>query len=184
MVEVSLQHIIGTVALVGLVVSACLFYSVFTSFVQADNRKNQLKQISESMASNIEEMINLAKFSKYNLNYSVKLIDLPNSVGGEPYEIQLLNDSAQGILVHSFLAAQPSISADSTLPYNSGDIPIKLETTESPYNFNAGADNLTITCSGTIYGKNGTAIWTNPDWSNSTGNSPNSITVGIGWVSG
>ena len=42
MVEVSLQHIIGTVALIGLVVSACLFYSVYTTAVQNDSREKQL----------------------------------------------------------------------------------------------------------------------------------------------
>ncbi len=182
MVEVSLQHIIGTVALIGLVVSACLFYSVFTSAVQDDGRKKQLGQISENVALNIEEMINLAKFSKYSSDYMVKLIDLPVAVGDQPYKVQLVNDSAKGVYVHAFLATQPTISADSTLPYNSGNIPIRAETTQTPNKITVGVDNLTITCSGTIYAKNGTAIWSKMDWAVNE-SEPDLITIGIGWVS-
>ena len=183
MVEVSLQHIIGTVALIGLVVSACLFYSSYTTAVQNDSREKQLGQISENVALNIEEMINLAKFSKYSSDYMVKIIDLPTAVGDQTYKVQLVSDPDKGVYVHTFLATQPTIKADSTIPYNSGIIPIKAETTETPYNIVAGANNLTITCSGTIYAKSGTAIWANMDWT-SGGNEPDLITIGIGWVSG
>jgi hypothetical protein len=181
MVEVTLQHIIGTVALIGLVISAGLFYTIFTSFVQDDNRKKELGQISENVALNLEEMINLIKFSKYSSDYMIKIIDLPTDVGGRSYQIQLVNDTNR-LYVHTFLTTQQTVSADSTIPYNSGDIPLKLNTTETIYNINIGVDNLKIACSGTIYGKNGTVIWTNPDWSNSNGDSPSLITIGIGWV--
>jgi hypothetical protein len=92
MVESSIQHIIGTVSLIGLVISAGLFYAVFTSSVQDDNRKKVLAQISESVALNLEEMINLVKFSKYSSDYLIKIIDLPTDVGGKAYQIQLVND--------------------------------------------------------------------------------------------
>jgi hypothetical protein len=180
MVEVSIQHIIGTVTLIGLVISAGLFYTIFTTFVQDDNRKKELGQISENVALNLEEMINLIKFSKYSSDYMIKIIDLPTDVGGRSYKIQLVND-ANRLYVHTFLTTQQTVSADSTIPYNSGDIPLKLNTTETIYNINVGVDNLKIACSGTIYGKNGTVIWANLDWDYLTG-LPSSITVGIGWV--
>jgi len=182
MVEVSIQHIIGTVTLIGLVISAGLFYTIFTTFVQDDNRKKELGQISENVALNLEEMINLIKFSKYSSDYMIKIIDLPTDVGGRSYKIQLVNDTNRGLYVHTFLTTQQTVSADSTIPYNSGDIPLKFNTAETIYNINVGVDNLKIACSGTIYGKNGAVIWANPDWNNSNGNSPFLITIGIGWV--
>jgi hypothetical protein len=180
MVESSIQHIIGTVSLIGLVISAGLFYAVFTSFVQDDNRKKVLGQISESVALNLEEMINLVKFSKYSSDYLIKIIDLPTDVGGKAYEIQLVNDSNR-LYIHTFLAAQQTLNANSTIPYNSGEIPLKWNTTDTKYEINAGVDNLKIACSGTIYGKNGIVIWANLDWDYLTA-VPVSITIGIGWV--
>ena len=181
MPQVSLQHIIGTVALIGLIISTGLFYTVYTTYVQDDNRKKELGQISENVAVNFEEMINLAKFSKYSTDYMVKIIDLPLDVGGRAYEIQLMNNSKNGLYVHAFLATQNTVSSDSTIPYNAGGIPLKLETTENLPDITAGADNLIIARSGSVYGKNGTAIWASLDWSDS-GDSPNLITIGIGWV--
>lgn len=180
MTEISIQHIIGTVTLIGLVISTGLFYTVFTSFIQDDNRKKVLGQISENVALNLEEMINLVKFSKYSSDYLIRIIDLPTDVGGRAYKIQLVNDSNR-LYVHTFLATQPTLNANSTIPYNSGEIPLKWNTTDTIYKITVGVDNLKIACSGTIYGKNGTVIWTNLDWDYFTA-VPVSITIGIGWV--
>jgi len=180
MPEISMQHIIGTVALIGLVISTGLFYAVFTSFVQDENRKKVLGQISENVALNIEEMINLGKFSKYSSDYLIKIIDLPTDVGGKAYKIQLVNESNR-LFVHTFLATQQTLNANSTIPYNSGEIPLKWNTTDTLYEITVGVDNLKIACSGTIYGKNGAVIWANLDWDYLTA-VPVSITIGIGWV--
>lgn len=179
--NIQIQHVIGTVALIGLVISASLCYEIFTSFAQNDNRRKELGQISEDVALNIEEMINLvkfAKFSSYYSNYTVKIIDLPIDVGGKSYQIQLLDS----FKVHAFLTDDTSTSADSTIPFNLGDIPLHLNTTAQVYKLSVGIDNTQISCSGTIYGKNGTIVWAYPDWRDSIGNSPTNMTVGIGWV--
>ena len=186
MPEISMQHIIGTVALIGLVISTGLFYAVFTSFVQDENRKKVLGQISENVALNLEEMINLVKFSKYSSDYMIKIMDLPTDVGGRAYQIQLVNDSNR-FVVHTFLATQQTLNANSTIPYNSGEIPLKwnatdpMRETDPVYEITVGVDNLKIACSGTIYGKNGAVIWANLDWDYLTA-VPVSITIGIGWV--
>jgi hypothetical protein len=73
------------------------------------------------------------------------------------------------------------LNANATIPYNSGEIPLKWNTTDTKYEITAGVDNLKIACSGTIYGKNGTVIWANLDWDYLTA-IPASITMGIGWV--
>lgn len=182
--DTNIQHIIGTVALIGLVISAGLSYNIITAFVRNDNQRKELSQISENVALNIEEMINLVKFAKFSSNFSdylVKIIDLPTEVGGKSYQIQLLNDSLQ-LKVRSFLTEDASTSADSTIPFNSGDIPLRLNTTATTYTIRVGIGNTLITCSGTVYGKNGTVIWAYPDWRGSTGGSPSNITIGIGWV--
>jgi hypothetical protein len=183
MVEVSLQHIIGTVALIGLVVSVCLFYSVYTASIQTDSQERQLQQISGTVALNAEEMINLVKFSKYNGEACMaKVIDLPNAVGGQPYNVQLVSDPQKGIYIHTFLAAQPTIYADSSIPLNSGGTPIVADTSETPQPITAGADNTKITCQSIVYGKDSTVIWAKLVWGETT--EPNQITLGIGWVSG
>ena len=181
MVEVSLQHIIGTVALIGLVVSVCLFYSVFTASVQTDNLGQQLQQISGTVSLNAEELLNLVKFSKYSQDYMVKVIDLPNAVGDEPYKVQLLSDPQKGIYIHAYLANQPSIYADASIPSNAGGTSIVAETSQTPHIINVGADNTAITCQGTVYGKNATAIWAKLTWSPDS-TEPDQITLGIGWV--
>jgi hypothetical protein len=175
MVEVSIQHIIGTVSLIGLIISAGLFYSIFTSFVQDSNSEKQLGQISENVALNLEEMINLVKFSKYSRDYMIKIIDLPTDINGRTYKIQLVNDSTtnKGLYVHAFLATQQTVSADSAIPYNPGlyssdDTPLIFNTTDIIYKINVGVENLIVACSGTIYGKNGVVIWANPDWASLT----------------
>jgi hypothetical protein len=176
MVEVSIQHIIGTVSLIGLIISAGLFYSIFTSFVQDSNSEKQLGQISENVALNLEEMINLVKFSKYSRDYMIKIIDLPTDISGRTYKIQLVNDDSttnKGLYVHAFLATQQTVSADSAIPYNprlysSDDTPLIFNTTDIIYKINVGVENLIVACSGTIYGKNGVVIWANPDWASLT----------------
>ncbi len=184
MVEVSIQHIIGTASLIGLVISAGLFYTIFTSFVQDTNREKKLGQISETVALNLVEMINLVKFSKFSTDdgYMIKIIDLPTEVGGRSYKIKLADEPNRGTYVQAFLTTQQTISADSTLPYNSGNIPLKFNTTDtSIYKINVGVENLTVDCSGTVYGKDGVVIWATLDWDNSTG-LPSSITIGLGWL--
>jgi hypothetical protein len=184
MVQISIQHIIGTVALIGIVISASLFYNIFTSFVQDDSRRKELGQISENVALNIAEMINIVKFETFSSNYgnyTIKIIDLPTQVGGQPYKIQLVNVSGQ-MQVHSFLSTHESISANSTIPFNSGGSSIVLNTTSTIYHIKTGLDLVKIACSGMVYGKNGTAIWAHPVWDSGIGNSPSAVTVGIGWV--
>ena len=181
MVTVSIQNIIGTVSLIALVISAGLFYSVYTSSIQDDIRKIQLGQISESVALTLEETINLMKFSKYShdSNYVIKIIDLPTDLGGRSYKIRLIDDSNR-LIVNSFLSTQPTLSSNSTIPYNSGDTPLIFNTTETTYTINPSGNYL-IACSGTIYGKSGTVVWANARYDDYTG-LPISIRIGIGWV--
>lgn len=186
MVSVSIQNIIGTVSLIALVISASLFYSVFTSSIQDDIKKTQLGQISESIALTIEETINLMKFStKYNddSNYIIRVINLPNDLGGLSYKVRLVNDGINNrTIVNSCLSTRETLNANSTIPYNSGgDVPLKFNTTAATYTINAGIDYTPIICSGTIYGKTGTVVWANTQYDNVT-RVPLFINIGIGWV--
>jgi hypothetical protein len=185
MVNIPIQHIIGTVALIGLVISAGVFYSLFTTSVQSDSKQKELSQISQNVSLNIEEMINLVKFetcSSQFSNYTVKIINLPQDISGDPYQIQLLNGSQ--LQVNSFLASQKATSATSTIPFNSGATTISMNTTTTVYQISVGADNTKIDCSGLIYGEGSVAVWACPVWDNPTGNAPSSVTIGIGWVDG
>ena len=183
MVSVSIQHIIGTVALIALTVSAGLFFTIFTSAIQQDNRQAELQQISDNVALNIEEIINIVKFEAFSSlysNYTVKLIDLPTSVGGQPYKVQLVK--AAQTTIESYLSNQQTINANSTIPMNSAGTALVVNSSLPVYPIVVGAEKTTIDCSGAVFGHGGIAIWAYPVWNNPSVNAPSTITVGLGWV--
>lgn len=177
--NVSISHLIGTVALMSLFITAGLSYAIITSYIESDVYKQQLQQISENVALNLVEMMNLIKFAKYSSGYMIKAIDLPSDLGGRAYVVQLVNDTSQWGHVHAFLSTQKGLSADSTIPFNSeAGTEIQLFTNATVQHIQAGIDNTTIACSGTVYGGNEIVIWAQPIWNDEN----YSITIGIGWI--
>lgn len=182
--NVPIQHIIGTVAIIGLVLTTGLAYSIITSFVEMDLKKQQLKQISENVALNIVEMSNLVRFANYTNKPMMKIVDLPVDLGGSTYTVELVDGTAEGegYFVRANLTSNEHVTATSLIPVNAGQKLI-LYTNSTTTSMIVGFENTNITCSGTVYGKDGTVVWgitlleVGPDDS-----AVESVEVGIGWL--
>lgn len=164
--HVPIQHIIGTVALIGLVISVGLAYTIETSSVQQDIAQQQLAQVSEVVALKIAEIVNLANFANFG-NFTrndtmMMTLDLPLDLAGRAYAVQLMNGTTgdQGYYVNSYLVAQSTTSASATVPFNPAQGSVQL-TTDA-----ANASNLywvetgteAVTSSIVIYGGNSRAV--------------------------
>ena len=178
--DVGIQHIIGTVALIGLVASAGFAYTIITSFIDTDVNTERLQQVSEVVASNLVEIMNLAKFAKYSDTNMTKNIDVPSDLAGKAYEIQLVNDAGQWI-VRSYLVTNNHVSSDSKIPLSSADVTISLWTEQTVHEMVVGLDQSIIHISGTVYGGNQIVVWAWPNW-NPIDESPSNLKIGIGWI--
>lgn len=96
MPHVSIQHIIGTVALIGLVVSLALAYQIIVSSVESSVIKTQLSQAAEYVSMSLANIISLTDFTYGILDTSltpvVKRLDLPKTIGGKPYNLTIVKD--------------------------------------------------------------------------------------------
>jgi hypothetical protein len=179
-----IQHIIGTLALIGLMISIGLAYSVITSYVETDIKQQQLKQISENVALNIVEISNLIRFANYTNKPMMKILDLPVDVSGDSYTVQLVDGQAygEGYYVRANLTTNEHITAKSLIPTNAGQN-LVLNTTTATSNLTVGFDNTNILCSGLVYGKNGFVIWGSTKQELGPNDIPfQIIEVGIGWI--
>ena len=183
--NIPIQHIIGTAALIGLVVSAGLVYSIFTSAAETDVKKQQLSQISESVALNLVEMINLVTFANYTYEPMIKIVDLPVDLGGSTYTIELVNgtNEGKGYFVRANLTSNQHITASSVLPSNSGEN-LRIYSSPKTSEISAGMDKTAVICSSVVYGKSGTVIWGRAQMeTEEEGNSAvRFIEVGLGWL--
>jgi len=175
--HVPIQHIVGTLALIGLMISVGISYNIFITNVETDIRQKQLEQISENVALNLVELMNLAKFAQYGSSgYMMKAFYLPYDLSGRAYAIQIVSDTRGWGYVHAFLATQPSVYADAQIPFNSGETQIKLYTATDPIQ-HVQIDSTKIACNGTAYGGNDILVWAQQAWVE-----PYQINIGIGWV--
>jgi len=166
--HVPIQHVIGTAALIGLVISAGLAYNIISSSIQNDIIENQLQQVSEVVALNIVEIVNLANFANFgNLTRNdtmARTVDLPLDVSGKAYAVQLMyaNSQDQGYNVTSYLVADRNTVASSLIPINSNAGLVQLVTavTSPPTMYSVDGGEATVTASSVVYGgSNSTVVW-------------------------
>jgi hypothetical protein len=165
-VHIPIQHIIGTVALIGLVVSAGLAYTIMTSYIERDILEQQLKQVSEIVALNIVEIVNLANFANFgNLTRNgtmIRTLDLPSDIGGKSYAVQLVDQTSQnqGYDVISYLSSEGSTRATSEIPINSTQSSVQLVTSGPPITCWIEVGKEAVTSSTVVYGgNNNTVVW-------------------------
>ncbi|MCX8170943.1 MAG: hypothetical protein N3E47_03075 [Candidatus Bathyarchaeota archaeon] len=118
MVHVSIQHIIGTVALIGLAVSVVLAYQIIVGYVEANVLKTQLNQVAEYVSMSFSNIISLTSFTYGILNESItvsKGLKLPADLGGKIYTIRLVNDS-DGLYVLAEIPGRSNLYAKSPIP--------------------------------------------------------------------
>lgn len=128
--DIPLKHVIGTIALIGLVIAAGLSYTIITSYIETEVTKQQLNQIAENVALNLVEIITLVNFANYSGNVQMKILELPSDLGGKAYTIQLINETIQnqGCYVQTQLATRKDITAKSIIPINSTQTQLELVT--------------------------------------------------------
>lgn len=142
--DILLKHVIGTVALIGLVIAAGLAYTIITSYIEADVRKQQLKQIAENVALNLVEITNLVNFENLFADKNVtKVVDLPTDLGGRAYVIQLVNGTSEGkgYYVYTYLLTRKDIDATSPIPLTTNQTQIVISCSETVY---SGTGNIVV----------------------------------------
>jgi len=150
--DVPLKHVIGTVALIGLVIAVGLAYTVITSYIEAEAARKQLEEITEFVSLNLVEIISLVNFANYTGNIQMKIINLPADLGGKAYLIRLVNETGQECQVQAQLVTRNDVSAKSPIPLSSSEAKIKL-ITDSEGTLKVGEGEIKqIFYSGTVYG--------------------------------
>lgn len=162
--DVPLKHVIGTVALIGLVIAVGLSYAIVTSYIEAEVTRKQLEQIAENVSLNIVEIVNMVDFANFlTKNAMMKILELPSDLGGKAYMIKLADEKMQGkgYCVYAQLVTRPDISARSPLPINSTQTRLIVMTENEDVRILPvkGETNM-IYCSPTVYGgNNNIVVW-------------------------
>lgn len=91
--DVPLQHLVGTVALIGLVAAVGISYQAVASYIEANVYKTQLGQIAENVALNLVEVATLTEFSATKLQNQtlIKTVNLPLSLNEKAYLVRLIS---------------------------------------------------------------------------------------------
>jgi len=147
--------VIGTIALIGLVIATGLAYTIITSYIEAEVTKQQLNQIAEHVALNLVKIANLVNFANFLNNATImKVLRLPLDLGGKAYVIKLINETRQGrgCYVYVQLVVRKDVAASSPIPLNSTQAQLILITDgEGTLQIRGEKTNM-IQYSSTIYG--------------------------------
>ncbi|MEM2127500.1 MAG: hypothetical protein QXH67_04675 [Candidatus Bathyarchaeia archaeon] len=163
--HVSLKHLIGTVTLMSLIISAGYSYTLITSYMEAQILRGQLQQIAEYVALNLVEVINLVKFSSWSSTEpTYKVLKLPNDLGGRAFMIELLNETVKGkgCYIRTKLVIRGDIEASSPIPINTTEFGIRLwylnatESEEDRIETKGGYINRT---NGMVYSGHEIVVW-------------------------
>jgi|YelNatPaOPRAMG01_1025707.scaffolds.fasta_scaffold20622_4 hypothetical protein len=160
--HVPLQHVVGTVALIGLVLAVGLAYNIITSYVEANVTRAQLSQIAENVSMNLVEIISLTDFESPLTNETMmKNVNLPADIGGKAYVIKLVDAGTQasGYYVQAELVTRPDLNARAMVPINSTN-KVTLQTSGTgTLNVRRG-DGGRVTYAGTVYaGNTNIVVW-------------------------
>lgn len=121
MVHVSIQHIIGTVALIGLAVSVALAYQIIIGYVEGNVIRTQLSQIAEYTSMSITNMISLTDFTYGILSTGEaisKRLNLPAAINGKPYNLTMLERNS-GYHVRVSIIGRNDLYAESPIALGS-----------------------------------------------------------------
>lgn len=152
--QVSIQHVVGTTALIFLVISVGFYFYILSSYVQVDILKQQLGDAAEYVSLNLVEIVTLVNASNQPYVIMVKAIEMPTDIGGRAYVVEIINqtDLGKGCYVHVYMLSRPDIEAESLIPLNATQSWIRLETNNKVY---SGREllNQTVVVWGRQYGE-------------------------------
>jgi hypothetical protein len=149
--DVPLKHIIGTVALISLVIAVGLAYTLITYHIEAEVTRKQLEQIAEYVSLNLVEIVSLVNLANYSGNVQVKIIEIPEDLGGKAYMIRLTKEAGRGYCVEAQLSTRKDIVASSPVPINSTETQLKL-ITEDEGTLKVRGEAKAVYYSGAVYG--------------------------------
>jgi len=130
MSSVTVSHVIGTVALIGLFVTVSMNYSIYFAQLQQQATVAQLQGIADYISANILDLYSVGSNTQ-GYQFLVKTLDIPSGVAAQSgYNVSLVNIStisngtSFSVLVK--LDLQPFVYAQSQLPWNGQDVNIFL----------------------------------------------------------
>lgn len=94
MVHVSIQHIIGTVALISLALSIALAYQIVVGSIEEGVIRAQLSQVAEYTSMSISNIVGLVEFTYGIISTGepvLKRLSLPETINGRPYNISIVS---------------------------------------------------------------------------------------------
>jgi len=158
--DVPLSHVIGTVAIIAIVIGATLAYTIITSYAEANVLKTQLTQIAENISLNLVETIALTNFGNVLTNETImKTLNLPTDLANRAYFIQLITDG-QGYYVQTQLVVRTDITATSPIPLNSTQTQLIIVTNSTGTLQVRQGDQGTIQYTPLIYGgRQNIVVW-------------------------
>jgi len=167
MVSVTVSHVIGTVALIGLFITASMSYSIYFADLQEQASTAQLRGIADYISSVILDVYSIGSSSAGG-QLLVKTLKIPSQVSESSYNLSLVrvhtpsSEVAFAVLVK--LTWKPSIYAESQLPWNGLDGQLSISNGTLPEGFESSTlEPKVFVLSGAStpvvwYCKNGTSI--------------------------
>ena len=178
--DVPISHILGTAALIGLVISAALAYQIIVGYVETNVLKSQLKQTAEYVSMNLVNLISLTEFAYGGLStpsVMIKTLNLPKDLSEKPYLVRLVNESGK-CYIKVELVTRSDLYAKSPIPLNSTNARITIATEDVITRITADFPDDTITLSSVVYGGNpNIVVWC---WKNTS----DLIYAGLGSLTG
>ncbi|MEM2375728.1 MAG: hypothetical protein QXH19_05585 [Candidatus Bathyarchaeia archaeon] len=121
MAEVALAHVIGTVMLILVFISAALFYQHYYSSLRVEALSRQLWEAASYIASNVADLVSLCFINPID-QLIIKTLDLPEKIGEEYYSIIIIKPAISDadeeiILVRAYLNSNPYIYGEAILPF-------------------------------------------------------------------
>jgi len=121
MAEVALAHIIGTVMLILIFLSAALFYQQYYFSLRIEAISRQLQEAADYVASNIADLVSLCFINPID-QLVIKTLDLPEKIGEDYYSIiivkPIVSDAGEEIiLVKAYLNSNPYVYGEAILPF-------------------------------------------------------------------
>jgi len=162
MVYVSIQHIIGTAALLVLVISLAYAYQIVVTSVQIGAIRVQTSQVAEYVAQSVSDIVSLTEFAYGALKESgtvSKSLKLPPDLSGKPYLVRLEGEGGSYYVVVE-VSGMSSAYARSPIPLRDTTAVVRIVASE---NFNLS--DARVKPKPYVYGGNPKAVvWCEKAW--------------------
>jgi len=114
---VAIQHIVGTAALLVLVISLAYAYQTVVTSVQIGAIRTQASQVAEYVAQSVSDIVSLTEFAYGALSSGTvsKSLKLPTDLSGKPYLVRLESEGGSYYVVVE-VSGLSNLRASSPIP--------------------------------------------------------------------